>query len=447
MIFIRMHVRYIMHIDYGWKGPEDFRKWGPYLSYGTHASSEVRISWQSKFYALNRWIDYGLNPDCGHKIEQKIGDQIEPMALHTIRLTNLSPNTTYYYKISRIEDLKEDPQPIYTFKTGPPEGENVKFDFCIMGDIHAQDGNARTALNAMMVNVPETKFLLSCGDAVTHGGDEVKWNDFFYQISPFNSKFPIMHTTGNHDTDHPETYAHFIQTFHHPYHDLHNGAYYYFIYGNCVFIMLDSTNAGQSSATQGVISDEQMDWLEGLLEELALKNYWIFVFMHHQVYSTGDSGMMEIYNLAYRDLFDEYHVDGVFYGHDHHFEVFWTGRDKDWGGTHYCLIGNGGGGLGTFNMDPKRKPTLPNYLWTRRSYIFERDGILGGNIEGGIRDDEKVRKSYVYGIMEHGFTHMQIDGDQCEFKMWGLQNRIYYKDTIKRTGQGKKYHTPEFMQE
>ena len=66
---------------------------------------------------------------------------------------------------------------------------------------------------------------------------------------------------------------------------------------------------------------------------------------------------------------------------------------------------------------------------------------------GGARNDELVKSSHVYGILERGFTHLTIDGDECEMKMWGLKNPLYFKDKFKRTGTGKKFHEPEFVQE
>ena len=430
-----------MKLDYGWKESSDFKRWGPYLSFGKHASSEMCISWQSKFFSMKHWIDYGETEDCGTKIEEKI----EPTTMHVFYLIDLKPNTKYYYKISRSEDLHEKIQPIYSFQTGPEEGKPTKFEFNLMADAHVSKGSSVNTLNSMIKNAPNANFLLSCGDAVTHGGEEERWNDFFHMFKPVISCLPIMHTTGNHDTDHQETYAHFVQTFHHPYVNRDNGGYYVFIYGNAVFIMLDSTNAGQSSAMQGVISDDQMDWLEGVLEEYALKNYWIFIFMHHQMYSMGDSGMMNLYELAYRDLFDEYHVDGVFYGHDHHFELHWAARDAEWGGTHYGLVGHSGGNINLNDlMDPKREPTLSNYFFKRRSYVYERDGILDGNMDG-IRNDEFIKKSHVYSIIEPGFSNLSINGDECELKVWGWQNQIYFKDVFKRTDTGKKYHKPKFI--
>ena len=429
-----------MKIDYGWNNELDFRCWGPYCSFGNHACSEIRITWQSKFFALSHWIQYGETTECTQKIEEKIS----PSAMHTFILKELKPNTTYYYKISRIEDLQVQPQPIYTIRTAPEEAKQNSFEFCAFADFHAclREGTQET-LQSIIKNVPNSSFILSAGDCVRHGGEEDAWNDFFYQTNKFCPNLPCMHTTGNHDTDHPETYAHFIQTFHNPYENPENGAYYYFIYGNAVFIMLDSTNAGQSSATQGMVSDQQLEWLEDVLQKFALKNYWIFVLMHHPVYTTGDSGMIRLYELAYRDMFEQYHVDMVLFGHDHFFEVYHVGQDLEWGGTHYCLIGNGGGDGGIKNMDAAGNPP---YLWKGRTYIPSRDGMLSGR-KDSMRYDEIVQSSYVYGIIEKGFTHFRIDGDTLKMTGWGCQNQVFYRDYIKRTGCGKKAHQPDYMRE
>lgn len=429
-----------MKLDLGWQDPQDFQRWGPYFSYGVHAESEIRISWQSKFYSINEWIKYGKTEDCWEKIEH----EILPRRIHHFILKDLEPDTTYYYKISRSEDVRQKEQPIYTFQTGPKEGESVEFEFGVAADMHATGGRVSNMFGTAKENAPNIQFFLSCGDAVTHGGRESAWNELFFEFDEYKNDYAFMHTTGNHDTDHIETYARFLNTFNHPYHNTKYGAFYHFIYGNAVFIMLDSDNAGQTKGNQGVISDEQMEWLEETFEKYALKDYWIFICVHHQIYSTGDFGMMNWYDLAYRDLFDEYNVDAVFYGHDHHFEVFWTGRDQDWGGTHYMLVGTGGAGVDKKIRNPNYGNHGPNYLWEGRTYIYERDGILGGN-PNGIRNDELVKKSHVYGIMENGFTHLKIKGNTCEMKMWGLENQIYFKDKIKRTGTGKKYHSPEFI--
>ncbi len=435
--------RSVMKLDYGWDGPSNYRKWGPYLSFGKQTSSEMWISWQSKFFTLKRWIEYGKTPECEHKIEEKT----QPQFNHCIKLTELEEKTKYYYKISRPEDIQAEKRPLYSFKTGPAEKSREEFEFCVIGDMHIQDNNAKPLLDSLSMNAPQTDFIVTCGDCVTHGGIEERWNEYFYNFDqqPFASQIPVMNSTGNHDSDHEESYAHFVQTFHYPYENIEVGGYYSFVYANAVFIILDSDNAGQSVATQGVVSDKQYQWLEETLKKHALKDKWVFVFMHHQMYSTGDSGMMNLYELAYKDMFDEYRVDCVFFGHDHHFELFWTGRDTEWGGTQYFLVGNGGNGIDTFNQNPFRGTNGPNYLWKGRTYIYERDGILGGNVEGGVRNDENVKKYQVYGIMEQGFTKLKIKEDTCRLEMIGTENVPYFVCEFNRTGKDKKYHQPQLM--
>ncbi|MHA1997922.1 MAG: metallophosphoesterase [Promethearchaeota archaeon] len=429
-----------MKLDHGWKGPGDFRRWGPFLSFERSTGTEMRVSWQSKFFSIDRWVEYGENADLGTKKEERV----EPTTMHSILLENLKPDTTYYYKISRPEDVRAESVPVYTFTTGPTPGTPTKFNFCITGDMHAAESAAKL-IRSMDRNVPDNRFLVNAGDLIRHGGEEESWNEFFYHFMPVSSKFALMNATGNHDTDHPETYAHFLHTFRYPYEDPQLGAYYHFIYGNALFIVLDSDNAGQTRGYQGIVGDEQMDWLCDMLERHALKDLWIFIIMHHQVYSTGEFGMMKYYDLAYRELFDEYHVDGVFYGHDHLFEVYWTGREKDWGGTHYCLVGNAGPMTGLNNRDVSLKDEI-NYVWKGRTYIHERDGILDGKLSGA-RNDEFIKRAQVYGAMEPGFTNIEINGDECEMRMWGLENQVYFRDTFHRTGHGKRYHRPAFTRE
>jgi len=428
----------------------EFQNWGPYLSFGNDPATEMRISWESEHITTMQWVAYGQTEECEILIKN---EWISPTHHHCIILKDLFPNTKYYYKISRdivgknnipgifhptdpVKELKDTPT--YSFTTGLTAGDSSQpFDFCIMGDIHTEHRNVKPGFKAMKKNVPENRMLLTVGDSIDNGLSEKSWRNYFHQTSEFMTDVPTMNATGNHDTSNPAKYARYIKTWDHPYHNVQKGAYYTFIFGNAVFIMLDSDNAGQMG---GVISDDQMDWLEETLEEYAKKNYWIFVCLHHQIYSTGDFGMPEVMNLAFRDLFDEYHVDGVFYGHDHHFEEFWTGREESWGGTHYFVAGSGGSNLDTHIRNKWREPTPPNYVWQDRTYIFDRDGILPGDPVKGVRNDDVVKKSQVFGILEHSFVHMKIDGDVCKIQLIGWENQIYYEDTFKRTGTGKKYH-------
>jgi predicted phosphodiesterase len=463
-----------MKLDYQWTGPDDFFCWGPYISFGNDASHEVRITWRSKFMTMEKWIQYGESEQCEHKIHENT----LPSYLQSFTLTGLKPDTLYYFRISRPENhikdkediynagilipefIEKDGKPLYSFRTAPNitnqsnnNHQKMVFEFCVTSDIHCEGTNIQNLLQQMDHYASDNRFLIVTGDITSHGGQEAAWNSYFYQLHPYiiaNSKkgknFALLNIPGNHDSDHPETYAHFIHTFNHPYEDIRTGGYYYTIYGNSVFIMLDSCNAGQTKATQGLVSDDQIEWLESTLERFAKKNYWIFVCLHHEIYSTGyKNGMIKLYETIYLDLFNEYHVDAVFYGHDHQFEVYWQSKDHNWGGTHYFLIGNGGTGL-TNLEEMKERGTQANYIWPQKTYLFERDGILKGN-PNGARNDEVIENAFQYGLIEEsGFLHMKITGDLCEVKMIGANDgTLFYHDTFERTGMGKSYHKPLFV--
>ncbi len=459
-----------MKLDYQWHGPDDFECWGPYITFGNDASTEVRITWRSKFMTMNKWIEYGKTEACKEKIEK----ETDPRYLHSFILTDLEPDTTYYFRISRPENhikdkkdiynagilipefIEKEGKPIYRFTTAPSSStvdsqDPISFDFCVTSDIHCEGTNIENSLTQMEEYPGDIRFLTVTGDVTSHGGRESAWNSYFYQLHPYTytedmKHFALMNIPGNHDGDHPETYAKFVHTFKNPYEDVRKGGFYYFIYGNAVFIMLDSCNAGQTQAPQGLVSDDQMSWLESTLEKFAKKDYWVFVCLHHEIYSTGyKNGMIKLYEMIYKDLFNEYHVDAVFYGHDHQFEVYWQNREEDWGGTHYIILGNGGNGLSNLKEMKTREPQA-NYIWEGKTYVFERDGILDGN-PNGARNDEAIKSAFQYGLIEKtGFLYVNIEGDTCELKMIGSEDgTLYYHDKFKRTGTGKQYHEPEFI--
>ncbi len=463
-----------MKLDYQWEGPDDFRCWGPYISFGNDASHEVHITWQSKFMSMHKWMEYGETEEC----ETRIEEDTDTRYLQSFALQDLKPDTTYYFRISRPENhiknkvdiynagilipelIEKEGKPIYSFKTAPKIPNNgqkatrdnpISLNFCVTSDIHCEGTNIEDSLQKMAEYPKQIDFLTVTGDVTAHGGRESAWNSYFYQLHPHlhsekMKQMALMNIPGNHDSDHPETYAHFIHTFNNPYENPKIGGNYYFIYGNAVFIMLDSCNAGQSQAPQGLVSDEQMEWLEETLDRFAKKDYWIFVCLHHEIYSTGyKNGMIKLYEMIYRDLFEEYHVDAVFYGHDHQFEVYWQAREEDWGGTHYFLVGNGGTGLTNLEEMHSRDPPA-NYIWKGKTYIFERDGILEGKSTGA-RNDEVIRTAFQYGLIEEtGFLYVSITGDECEVKMIGSQDgTLFYHDKFKRTDAGKNYHEPLFI--
>jgi hypothetical protein len=87
-----------------------------------------------------------------------------------------------------------------------------------------------------------------------------------------------------------------------------------------------------------------------------------------------------------------------------------------------------------------------NYIWTQKTYLFERDGLLAGN-PNGARNDRVIETAFQYGLIdERGFLSVRIHGDECEVKMVGYNDgTVFYHDRFKRTGTGKRYHLPVLL--
>ncbi|MHA1821018.1 MAG: metallophosphoesterase [Promethearchaeota archaeon] len=423
---------------------EGFKNWGPYLSYGYDSSKEIRISWETEQMYNKTYVEWGQDKE---HLEKEEISWMDSSNHHCVILSDLKPKTEYYYKIYTGDPIRGlgDPREnmIYKFKTGPQlvdgdgaDSKDIEFEFTMVGDMHANYcSNVSASFAAMDRNAPDRDFVITLGDCIDNGNKKSDWQSFFRDINPWLPTIPVMNTTGNHDTGNPAKYARFIRTWDHPYVDKRKGGYYSFRYGNAAFIIIDSNNGGTWQPTP---LDDQYDWIESELEKYYEQNLWIFVTLHHQIYSTGDFSMSHIANEVYRPLFDEYHVDAVFYGHDHHYEAFWTNKDSEWGGTKYFVSGAGGGQNRVDYSIMGDRDGKTKYVWLGRTYIYKRDGIIPPtpNITKhamGFRNDEIVKNSQLYGVLEPHFVDVKIRGNECQLRAIGYQNQVFHELKFKKT--------------
>jgi predicted phosphodiesterase len=413
-----------------------FEDWGPYTSFGTDASTEIRIAWKSHKYSHSRTVWYGKTPDC----DQTAEDQwVHPNQSHVVKLTGLTPNTKYYYKIAPY------PKKVYSFKTGPAPGDRIPFNFNVMGDMHASPtNNLQPGFEAALRLTPDHDFGVAVGDSINDGNDPTHWNAFFAGAAEYLTQKTLMNATGNHDTGNDEKYCRFLAAWPHPYVNPKAGAYYAMEYGNAVFIFLDSSNAGGIGE---IPSDDQLEWLEATLQKYAKQDRWIFMFLHHQIFSTGDFGCAYIMEEIYRNLAKEYHIDAIFYGHDHHYECYWVDRDADYGGTLYFVTGaHGGHQYVDYNIQWDRQGKT-KYIWPGRILNVRKHGVppLYPGISGGAKDfrnDAIVGSCQLLGVLEPHFVNVSINGDDAEIKAIGWQHQLFHHIKLKRAGAGRKY-TPE----
>lgn len=411
-----------------------FQEWGPYVQFGTDASTEIFISWESETLAMKSAVIYSDSEQWASelleitKVKPKISEfkYPKPTLHHCHHLTGLKPNTKYYYRISR-----DDFQIIYIFKTGLEISPGTQYEFCVVSDLHSSDQKLDKALVAMEKFVPEKRFVVALGDSVAKGEDERSWRHLMYHISPYTANTVWMHLSGEMDSKSPESYNRFLRTFDQPYVDLEKGAYFSWNFANIHCIMLDTQNAGQNTGKNSYwLSDEQIEWLEADLQKATLpaKQKWIMVFMHHAVYSTGAHGFNHALMNWLVPLFTKYHVDLVFSGHDHHFEAFYVSNPSTNTGTHYFVVG----GTGKLDSWLTRAQVNPIYLWRDRIHQASTNLFTEGQPLHPARDDAAAKQYQIFGILARNLTRVECKDDLARVQCISLKGEILWEKTIKR---------------
>lgn len=190
--------------------------------------------------------------------------------------------------------------------------------FAVVSDIHVETNNPKVykaygdLLEGIKAgeNVKTTVFL---GDNVMNG-QELE-NIFFYTalraVNPSENKLVVM---GNHDIGNGEgNYDSFRESYLGYNHVLtgerYEKPYYYKVIDGCYFVCLAIEDL---TVNETVISEEQLSWLEGVLDEAEAAEAPIFVFNHHPMtYVTGDN------KNAIADILVKYDNISYFHGHIH----------------------------------------------------------------------------------------------------------------------------------
>ncbi len=281
---------------------------------------------------VNSVVQYGLTNAYG---SQQTGTSVLVSAcnqyIHTIKLTGLTPNTTYHYSCGSSAAWSTDA----TFITGLIAGDANEFVFAMGGDTRNPDdivpnptyaGYRITVMNTILLQQP--KFFMFLGDYTNRGQYQNQWDEIFDNLKPQVTTMPYMIAWGSHEDPDiaPNAYAQFDFP--------PNGVsgdkdkYYSFDYGNAHFIVLFATAA---QATNPLIEhlipagSAQYNWLVSDLQHASSDPNieWKFISVHAPPYSTATrSGGGSCVGLRadIGPLIDQYGVDVVFTAHEHNFE-------------------------------------------------------------------------------------------------------------------------------
>ncbi|KNZ69673.1 Calcineurin-like phosphoesterase [Thermincola ferriacetica] len=219
-------------------------------------------------------------------------------------VNGLEPGNTYLYRVGDGKNWSS----FHSFKTEPLVTKSFKF--LIFGDSQS-DGNytswKNTVRSAYKFN-PDAKFFVVVGDLVDRGTSSAHWNAWFEGAKGVIDSIPAMVVRGNHETNRAFWSAQFKLPQNGP--DGAKGLTYSFDYGDAHFVMLDNIEEKEIKALNA-----QKAWLANDLKNT--KKTWKLVFFHKPPFYSKGKRANNYLKAAYGPIFDRYHVDVVFNGHDH----------------------------------------------------------------------------------------------------------------------------------
>ncbi|XP_023227266.1 acid phosphatase type 7-like [Centruroides sculpturatus] len=258
--------------------------------------------------------------------------------VHTVRLQNLQPNSTYWYKCGSIKGWSD----VYSFVT-VPEGTEWSPKVIVFGDLGLE--NARSAPRLQKeAESGQWNFMIHNGD-IAYDLNLVlgKVGDLFMRlIEPIATLVPYMVTVGNHESF--WNFSNYKTRFDMPGNE--DNMMYSLKVGPALFIFL-STEVYYFLELGGISAIErQYVWLENLLIEANLpenrkKRPWIIVFGHRPMYCSNNNirdcswdqtltrvGLPISRKYGLEPLLYNYGVDLAFWAHEHSYERMWPLYNK-----------------------------------------------------------------------------------------------------------------------
>lgn len=314
----------------------------PFVQFsGLDPKSEAIVSWESS-QAESSTVWYGLENNNDALAFKKTDE--EKIKIHRVVLTNLQPDTRYYYRVGMIQEENVYRSPIYTFKTAPDHGEK-EFNFCAYSDSQQFLGLGwHRLISEAIARHDDLSFVLEPGDVCQNWDYKPDWNQFFQEANQYMKKYPYVPGIGNHDGYYPDEDPNNEKHWYEQYFGATNTStpvhsfYYSFEWGNTQFISAEIAKTGDENKNveRNRIHDR---WLNRTLQAGQHKDFRI-LFFHRNIFSGEEDNRDLIGRMV--PIVEKYNVSLVLYGHHHHYERF-LHNDH----TYICLGGGGGQQLGS----------------------------------------------------------------------------------------------------
>ncbi|MDZ4861090.1 MAG: metallophosphoesterase family protein [Candidatus Hydrogenedentes bacterium] len=233
----------------------------------------------------------------------------------TCVMTGLRPATLYTYRAGSKQ--KNTWTEWADFTTAPDTIADFSFNY--LGDPQLGLEYWGKLIGKANEQYSAAAFYVVAGDLVNSGSWRNEWDKFFDAGKDVFNQRPIVPVLGNHDYDKKSVPRLYLESF--AVHE--NGPpsigperAYSFMYSNALFVVLDSNRD----------LHEQTPWLEQQLKNS--KATWKFAAYHHPSYPSAPHRENAYVRDTWGELFDRYHVDIAFTGHDHAYLRTFPMRDN-----------------------------------------------------------------------------------------------------------------------
>jgi acid phosphatase type 7 len=402
---------------------------GPYLQLATPTS--ITIRWRTD-EAANSRVQYGLSSDA---LTSTKDDSVSTTE-HEVTLTDLTPDTRYFYSVGTSSTVLASADANQFFYTHPTGGKARPTRIWVVGDAGAgNDAQAKVRdAYAAYTGKQHTDLWLQLGDNAYRKGTEGEYQTNNFQMyTNMYRKSVSWPTIGNHDKD----MAVYKQNFTLPTKGEAGGlpsgdeAYYSFDYGNIHFMCLNSMGDLANGGAQWM-------WTSNDLAQTTAK--WVIAYWHHPPYSKGShdsdkpGSLEEKMRTIFLPLLEHGGVDLVLTGHSHSYErsFFIDG--------HY--------GVST-TFDPAKHVKLPGDGRAEGKGIYKKSGganqgvvyVVGGSsafTTGGLLNHPANFSSQ--NIL--GSLILDIDGDRLDMKFLTDTQQVNDYFTIEKSGESVERPQP-----
>ncbi|MDR2963985.1 MAG: fibronectin type III domain-containing protein [Bacteroidales bacterium] len=258
-----------------------------------------------------------------------------------VLIDDLTPNTTYSYRVGGANDVWSD---TYTFTTA--KNSKDAFSFIYVTDTQSNTDEmfevSRKTLAAAQENVVDAKFLLITGDLVETSGannSEWEWEQWFETMKASWQTLPIVSVQGNHDTSpnanwfnhfHTNTSFNAAQT-EAAAKTAMDGTVYSFVYGDALFMILNWEDYGKGEPYFAAVEA----WMQAQIAANSDVKWRIAAF-HKNMFTGSKSHQSDADGKRVRErmapVFQELGIDLALEGHDHVYEVMGvlvSGKDNE----------------------------------------------------------------------------------------------------------------------